>query len=58
MLFYASPILYVATKCPDNVERILMSNPIAVVLTQMRHAVPGPDARRPRRRRSAAPCGC
>jgi ABC-2 type transport system permease protein len=44
VLFYASPILYVAAKWPDSVERFLMCNPIAVVLTQMRHAFMDPSA--------------
>ena len=44
VLFYASPILYVAAKWPDSVERILMCNPIAVVLTQTRHAFLDPSA--------------
>jgi ABC-2 type transport system permease protein len=44
VLFYGSPILFVAAKYPDSVERILMCNPIAVVLTQMRKAVIQPSA--------------
>ena len=44
VLFYGSPILFVAAKYPDNWERILMCNPIAVVLTQMRKAVIQPSA--------------
>jgi ABC-2 type transport system permease protein len=39
MLFYASPILYVATMVPDDYEQAYLLNPIASVLTQMRHAV-------------------
>jgi ABC-2 type transport system permease protein len=44
MLFYASPILYVATKVPEAYQRPYMANPIASVLTQMRHAVVDPTA--------------
>jgi ABC-2 type transport system permease protein len=44
VLFYASPILYVAAKWPDSVERILMCNPIAVFLTQSRRAFLDPSA--------------
>ena len=44
VLFYGSPILFVAAKYPDNVERILMCNPLAVVMTQMRKAVIQPSA--------------
>ena len=39
MLFYASPILYVASMVPEDFRQLYMLNPIAVVLTQMRHAV-------------------
>jgi ABC-2 type transport system permease protein len=45
ILFYASPILYVATSVPEEYQRPYMANPIAVVLTQMRHAVVDPTAR-------------
>ena len=41
-LFYASPILYVATMMPDKYIRYYMLNPIAAVLTQMRHAMVDP----------------
>jgi ABC-2 type transport system permease protein len=44
ILFYASPILYVITLLPDSVERKMLANPIAALLTQMRHAVIDPDA--------------
>jgi ABC-2 type transport system permease protein len=43
-LFYASPILYVATMIPERYTQGYMLNPIAVVLTQMRHAVIDRDA--------------
>jgi ABC-2 type transport system permease protein len=39
MLFYASPVLYVATMVPDDYRELYLTNPIASVLTQMRHAV-------------------
>jgi ABC-2 type transport system permease protein len=39
MLFYGSPVLYVATIVPDEYLRAYMWNPMAVTLTQMRHAV-------------------
>ena len=45
MLFYASPILYVATSVPERFQRPYLANPIACVLTQMRHAVVDPTAR-------------
>jgi ABC-2 type transport system permease protein len=44
MLYYASPILYVATTVPERFQRPYMANPIATVLTQMRHAVVDPTA--------------
>ena len=44
MLFYASPVLYVATIVPGAYLGPYMCNPIASVLTQMRHAVVDPTA--------------
>ena len=44
MLFYASPVLYVATAVPPEYMRPYLANPIATVLTQMRHAVVDPTA--------------
>jgi ABC-2 type transport system permease protein len=44
MLFYASPVLYVATAVPAEYMRPYLANPIATVLTQMRHAVVDPTA--------------
>src|SRR4051812_12288650 len=44
MLFYASPVLYVATGVSEHFRRAYLSNPLATVLTQMRHAVVDPSA--------------
>jgi ABC-2 type transport system permease protein len=44
LLFYGSPVLYVITFVPDRVQELAAMNPIAVVLTQMRHAVIDPSA--------------
>jgi ABC-2 type transport system permease protein len=44
MLFYASPVLYVATMVPEEYQRPYLANPIAAILTQMRHAVVDPTA--------------
>jgi ABC-2 type transport system permease protein len=44
MLFYASPVIYVAETLPDSIEQEAMANPIAAVLTQMRHALIDPSA--------------
>jgi ABC-2 type transport system permease protein len=45
ILFYASPILYVATMVPESYQRAYLANPISALLTQMRHAVVDPTAR-------------
>jgi ABC-2 type transport system permease protein len=39
LLFYASPILYVITFVPKDFRKLAVSNPIATILTQMRHAL-------------------
>jgi ABC-2 type transport system permease protein len=44
ILFYASPILYVATMVPEDYRRAYLLNPLAAVLTQVRHAVVDPTA--------------
>jgi ABC-2 type transport system permease protein len=44
MLFYASPVLYVATMVPEEYQRPYLANPIASILTQVRHAVVDPTA--------------
>ncbi len=45
MLFYASPVLYVATMVPETYQRAYLANPISALLTQMRYAVVDPTAR-------------
>ena len=44
MLFYASPVLYVATLVPERYQQVYLMSPIATALTQMRHAVIDPSA--------------
>jgi len=44
MLFYASPVLYVATMVPESIQRAYLANPIAAILTQVRHAIVDPTA--------------
>ncbi len=45
ILFYASPILYVITLVPEEYRNEMVAlNPIATVLTQMRHALIDPEA--------------
>jgi len=39
LLFYGSPVIYVITEVPDSFRQLVAFNPIAVVLTQWRHAV-------------------
>lgn len=43
-LFYATPILYVASALPESVREPLTANPIAAILTQARHALVDPNA--------------
>ena len=58
ILFYASPVLYVLSMVPDDYERAFLANPIAVVLTQMRHAFIDPDAPSGSRGDRAGRAGC
>jgi ABC-2 type transport system permease protein len=44
LLFFASPIIYVARQYPSALEPILSANPLAAILTQMRHALIDPSA--------------
>ena len=44
MLYYASPVLYVATMVPESFQRPYLANPIAALFTQMRHAIVDPSA--------------
>jgi ABC-2 type transport system permease protein len=39
LLFYGSPVIYVITEVPESFRDLIAYNPIAVVLTQWRHAV-------------------
>jgi ABC-2 type transport system permease protein len=39
VLFYATPILYVITFVPEEWRKVAASNPLATILTQMRHAL-------------------
>jgi ABC-2 type transport system permease protein len=47
LLFYASPVLYVATHVPEDYRDAYLVNPLAVLLTEMRAAVIDPDAPHP-----------
>lgn len=44
LLFYATPVLYVATTVPPSYQRPYVCNPIAAVLTQVRHVIVDPRA--------------
>jgi ABC-2 type transport system permease protein len=44
VLFYASPIIYTASKYPASIVHLAMANPIAAILTQMQHAFVDPNA--------------
>jgi ABC-2 type transport system permease protein len=44
MLFYASPILYVATQVPAEWQGPYLCNPLAAMFTQLRHAITDPTA--------------
>jgi ABC-2 type transport system permease protein len=39
MLFYATPVIYVATMVPDSWRMWVLFNPLAAAVTQLRHAV-------------------
>jgi ABC-2 type transport system permease protein len=45
LLFYASPVLYVATMVPESYQRAYLANPVAALLTETRRAVVDPTAR-------------
>jgi ABC-2 type transport system permease protein len=44
VLFYASPVIYVSEALPESIRREAIANPLAAVLTQMRHALIDPGA--------------
>jgi ABC-2 type transport system permease protein len=44
MLFYASPILYVATQVPAEWQGPYLCNPLAAMFTQLRHSITDPTA--------------
>jgi ABC-2 type transport system permease protein len=45
VLFYASPVLYVATMVPASFQQAYLANPLASLFTEMRHAIVDPAAR-------------
>jgi ABC-2 type transport system permease protein len=44
ILFYAAPVLYVATMVPEGYRQAYLFNPLAAILSQVRHAVVDPTA--------------
>jgi ABC-2 type transport system permease protein len=44
LLFYASPVIYVMSDVPEAFKPFEVANPLAVVVTQMRHAFIDPSA--------------
>jgi ABC-2 type transport system permease protein len=44
LLFFGSPIIYTASRYPENIQDILSLSPLAAVFTQMRHALIDPSA--------------
>jgi ABC-2 type transport system permease protein len=44
MLFYATPVIYVATAVPEHWRPWVLLNPLAAAVTQLRHAVIDPGA--------------
>jgi ABC-2 type transport system permease protein len=45
VLFYASPVLYVATMVPESFQQAYLANPLATLFTEVRHAIIDPGAR-------------
>ncbi|HEX8208196.1 MAG TPA: ABC transporter permease, partial [Solirubrobacteraceae bacterium] len=43
-LFFASPIVFVSSRYPEGLQQVLDLSPLAVVFTQMRHALIDPSA--------------
>jgi ABC-type polysaccharide/polyol phosphate export permease len=44
LLFFGSSVLYVITRFPEEVQRWMVLNPLAMIFTQMRHALIDPNA--------------
>jgi ABC-2 type transport system permease protein len=44
LLFYATPILYVIDKVPDDLRRLVLANPLADILEQARRWLVDPSA--------------
>ncbi len=44
LLFFGSSVLYVVTQFPEGLQQAMVLNPLAMVFTQMRHALVDPSA--------------
>jgi ABC-2 type transport system permease protein len=44
LLFWATPVIYTISFVPEGLQRVFMLNPLAVLMTQMRHALIDPSA--------------
>ena len=44
LLLFISAVFYVITAFPENVQKALVANPLAMIFTQMRHALIDPSA--------------
>jgi ABC-2 type transport system permease protein len=42
--FWATPVIYTIQQVPEGLRHLIMLNPLAVILTQMRHALIDPSA--------------
>ena len=56
LLFWGTPLVYVIETAPEGLQRAISLNPLAVVVTELRHALIDPG-RRPRPRQPEAPAG-
>jgi ABC-2 type transport system permease protein len=44
LIFYGTPILYVIDTVPESLQKLIMSNPLAMLLEQLRHWMIDPSA--------------
>ena len=44
LLFFGSAVIYVVTEFPEDIQRAMVANPLAMVFTQTRHALIDPTA--------------
>jgi len=44
LIFWTTPIVYTIAFIPDNLQKVAMMNPLAAIITQLRHALIDPSA--------------